>query len=108
MWGNISTDMFRTYPISPDRDIEYAMLKSYEIGVTDHGNSASRLEPVQCSHCWKINPLVSNNCFSFGQSLTDVVYTDDAIQESVLRDNPDILRQLIDEKIEEMKRKGEI
>jgi hypothetical protein len=36
-----------------------------------------------------------------------VIDTDDGIQQSVMRDNPDILRQLIDEKIEEMKRKGE-
>jgi len=37
-----------------------------------------------------------------------VIDTDEGIQQSVLRDNPDILRQLIDERIAEMKRKGEI
>ena len=57
----------------------------------------------------KINPPVSNYFFFCGQRLTDVVIdTDDSIQQSVMRDNPDILRQLIDEKIEEMKRKGEL
>ena len=109
MWGNISTDMFRTYAHLTGQDIDSAMLKSYGISVTDNDNSSSRLEPLQCPHCKKVNPPVSNYCFSCGQRLTDVVInTDDGIQQSVMRDNPDILRQLIDEKIEEMKRKGEL
>jgi hypothetical protein len=75
----------------------------------DNGNAASRLEPVQCQHCRKINPPSSNYCFSCGQRLSDVVIdTDEGIQQSILRDNPDILRQLIDERIAEMKRKGEL
>jgi len=36
-----------------------------------------------------------------------VIDTDEGIQQSVIRDNPDILRQLIDERIAEMKRKGD-
>jgi len=101
--------MFRTYAHLTGQDIDSAMLKSYGISVPDNDNTASRLEPRQCPHCKKINPPVSNYCFSCGQRLTDVVIdTDDGIQLSVMRDNPDILRQLIDEKIEEMKRKGEI
>jgi len=36
-----------------------------------------------------------------------VIDTDEGIQQSVLRDNPYILRQLIDEKIAEMERRGE-
>jgi len=86
-----------------------AMLKSYGISATDNNSNASRLEPCQCPHCKKINPPVSNYCVSCGQSLTSVVIdTDESIQQSVLRDNPDILWQLIDEKIEDMKRKGEL
>ena len=109
MWGNISTDMFRTYAHLTGQDIDSAMLKSYGISATDTNSNASRLEPCQCPHCKKINPPVSNYCVSCGQSLTSVVIdTDEGIQQSVLRDNPDILRQLIDEKIEEMKRKGEL
>ena len=109
MWGNISTDMFRTYAHLTGQDIDSAMLKSYGISATDNNSNASRLEPCQCPHCRKINPPVSNYCVSCGQSLTDVVIdTDEGIQQSVIRDNPDILRQLIDEKIEEMKRKGEL
>jgi len=109
MWGNISTDMFRTYAHLTGQDIDSAMLKSYGITVVDNGNAASRLEPVQCPHCRKINPPTSNYCFACGQHLSDVVIdTDEGIQQSVLRDNPDILRQLIDERIAEMKRKGEL
>jgi hypothetical protein len=56
----------------------------------------------------KINPPTSNYCFSCGQHLSEVVIdTDEGIQQSVLRDNPDILRQLIDEKIAEVERRGE-
>jgi len=84
------------------------MLESYGISVTDNDNATTRLEPVQCPHCRKINPPISNYCFSCGQRLSDVVIdTDEGIQQSVIRDNPDILRQLIDERIAEMKRKGE-
>ena len=109
MWGNISTDMFRTYAHLTGQDIDSAMLKSYGISVTDNNSNASRLEPCQCPHCKKINPPVSNYCVSCGQSLTSVVIdTDEGIQQCVFRDNPDILRQLIDEKIEDMKRKGEL
>jgi integrase/recombinase XerD len=107
MWGNISTDMFRTYAHLTGQDIDSAMLESYGISVTDNDNTTSRLEPVQCPHCRKINPPISNYCFSCGQRLTDVVIdTDEGIQQSV-HNNPDILRQLIDERIAEMKRKGE-
>jgi len=109
MWGNISTDMFRTYAHLTGQDIDSAMLKSYGISVTNNDNATARLEPVQCPHCRKINPPTSNYCFSCGQPLSDVVIdTDEGIQQSVIRDNPDILRQLIDERIAEMKRKGEI
>jgi len=67
----------------------------------------TRLELVQCPHYRKINPPISNYCFSCVQRLTDVVIdTDEGIQQSVIRDNPDILRQLIDERIAEMKWKG--
>ena len=84
------------------------MLQSYGISVPDNESAMTRLEPVQCPHCRKINPPVSNYCFSCGQRLTDVVIdTDEGIQQSV-HNNPDILRQLIDEKIEDMKRKGEL
>jgi site-specific recombinase XerD len=108
MWGNISTDMFRTYAHLTGQDIDSAMLQSYGISVTDNDNTTSRLEPVQCPHCRKINPPISNYCFSCGQRLTDVVIdTDEGIQQSV-HNNPDILRQLIDERIAEMKRKGEL
>jgi hypothetical protein len=109
MWGNISTDMFRTYAHLTGQDIDSAMLESYGISVTDNDNATTRLEPVQCPHCRKINPPISNYCFSCGQRLSDVVIdTDEGIQQSVIRDNPDILRQLIDERIAEMKRKGEL
>jgi hypothetical protein len=37
-----------------------------------------------------------------------VIDTDEGIPQSVLKDNPDNLRQLIDERITEMKRKGEL
>ena len=100
--------MFQTYTHLTGQDIDSAMLKSYGISATDNNSNASRLEPCQCPHCKKINPPVSNYCFSCGQRLTDVVIdTDDGIQQSV-HNNPDILRQLIDEKIEDMKRKGEL
>jgi hypothetical protein len=59
-------------------------------------------------HYQKINPPVSNYSISPGQRLTDVVIaTDEGIQQSV-HNNPDIMRQLIDERIAEMKRKGEL
>jgi len=50
MWGNISTDMFRTYAHVTGQDIDTAMLKSYGFSVMDNGNAASQLEPVQCLH----------------------------------------------------------
>jgi len=37
-----------------------------------------------------------------------VIETDKGIPQSVILDNPDILQQLIDERITEMKRKGEL
>jgi hypothetical protein len=56
----------------------------------------------------EINPTVSNYCITCGQRLTDLaIDTDEGIRQSVVRDNPDILRQLIDERIGEMKRNGE-
>jgi hypothetical protein len=103
MWGNISTDMFQTYAHLTGQDIDSAMLEAYGISVTDNDNTTMRLELVQSPHCRKINPPISNYCFSCVQRLTDVVIdTDEGIQQSVIRDNPDILRQLIDERIAEI------
>ena len=106
--GNISTNMNRISIYLIRQDIDSAMLESYDISVTDNDNAASWLEPFQFPHYQRINPPVSNYYFSPGQRLTYVVIdTDEGIQQSV-HNNLDIMRQLIDERIAEMKRKGEL
>lgn len=108
MWGNISTDMFRTYAHLTGKDIDAAMLQQYGISIAEQKKELSRLVPHQCPHCKNICSPVSNYCAVCGRRMTEeIAATDEDMQESVL-DNPEVLRKLIDERIEEKKRRGEL
>jgi site-specific recombinase XerD len=107
MWGNLNTDMFATYAHLTGQDIDKEVLGQY--GIIQQEEAEERhLEPVQCPGCKTINAPHANYCSTCGRSFTgDGEDVQEAMGKDVL-DNPELVRKLLNELIEEKKRKGEL
>ncbi len=107
MWGNLNTDMFATYAHLTGQDIDKEVLGQY--GILPQEEAEARcLEPVQCPGCKTINAPRANYCSTCGKSFTDDGEdVQDAMGKDVL-ENPELVRKLLNELIEEKKRKGEL
>ncbi|WP_292488910.1 site-specific integrase [Methanoculleus sp. 10] len=107
MWGNLNTDMFATYAHLTGQDIDREVLGKY--GLIQQEEAEERyLEPVQCPDCKTINAPRANYCITCGRSFTD---DREDVQEAMGKDvleNPELVRKLLNELIEEKKRKGEL
>lgn len=107
MWGNITTEMFKTYAHLTGMDIDAAMLKAYGIEIADNKKKESRLEPRQCKNCYTVHPPTSSYCSVCGRSLTEeAVATENQMQKSVL-DTPEAIQAYVDDLVEKkMREKG--
>jgi ribosomal protein L37AE/L43A len=107
MWGNLNTDMFATYAHLTGQDIDKEVLGQYGI-IQQEETEERHLEPVQCPGCKTINAPRANYCSTCGRSFTDDGEgTQEAMGKDVL-ENPELVRKLLNELIEEKKRKGEL
>jgi len=107
MWGNLNTDMFATYAHLTGQDIDKEVLGQYGI-IQQEETEERHLEPVQCPGCKTINAPHANYCSTCGRSFTgDGEDVQEAMGKDVL-DNPELVRKLLNELIEEKKRKGEL
>ncbi|MBN1194550.1 MAG: tyrosine-type recombinase/integrase [Methanomicrobiaceae archaeon] len=107
MWGNINTNMFATYAHLSGNDIDQEVLGQYGI-VPKETQDDGLLEPVQCPHCRTINPPKGIYCMTCGRSLSeDGAVTQEEMAKDVLA-NPELVKKLLNELIEEKMRKGEI
>ncbi len=108
IWGNITSKMFQTYAHLTGSDIDAAMLQTYGIAEMEDKQAFSRLEPILCPLCKTINSPVSNYCSTCGRSLTaEVIPTQEAMQKDTLN-NPELLRALLTELIEEKRKNGSL
>ena len=107
MWGNLNTDMFATYAHLTGQDIDKEVLGQYGI-IQQEETEERHLEPVQCPGCKTINAPCANYCSTCGRSFTgDGEDVQEAMGKDVL-ENPELVRKLLNELIEEKKRKGEL
>jgi integrase/recombinase XerD len=107
MWGNINTDMFATYAHITGKDIDNEVLRQYGIAQEEE-QEQDALEPIQCTNCQTINAPNTNYCAMCGLSLSEEAIE---IQEQMNMDvlsNPETLKRLLNELIEEKMGRGEI
>jgi site-specific recombinase XerD len=70
MWGNINTNMFKTYAVLSEKDIDDEILQQY--GIKQKPETHSKvLEPIQCINCYHVNPPTLNYCGKCGRSLSE-------------------------------------
>ncbi|WOF16788.1 tyrosine-type recombinase/integrase [Methanoplanus sp. FWC-SCC4] len=100
MWGNINTPMFQTYAHLTGGDIDREVLGSYGIVPKDEKETHA-LEPLMCPKCMTINPPKAEFCNHCGVSFTEDAQ--DTIEEMAkdVNTNPEILKRMIEEIIEE-------
>ena len=107
MWGNINTKMFATYAHLTGKEIDQEVLRNYGI-VPEDGEMERPLEAIQCPHCITVNPRGSKYCLRCGLGLgEDAVSAQGLLSKNVL-EHPEVMRKLLNELIEEKKRKGEL
>jgi len=107
MWGNLSTNMFSTYAHICGTDIDREVLGQYGI-VQRESKEKVTLEPVQCEKCFTINAPGARFCSICGRSFTeDGTDTLERMGNDVAA-NPEILKKLLNDLIEEKRRKGGI
>lgn len=107
MWGNLSTNMFATYAHICGNDIDREVPGQYGI-VRKEAKETTALEPVQCSSCLTVNAPGARYCTVCGQGLCDGgTVTQEQMSTDVLS-NPELLKRLLNDLIEEKKRKGEL
>jgi len=68
MWGNITTDMFKTYAYLTNEDIDNEVLERQGIK-KNISKSEPVMVPVQCSRCLTINSPASHYCCICGRPL---------------------------------------
>jgi integrase len=92
LWGNLGTQMFRTYVVLSEADIDAEILG--KAGIETRPAQADPLAPVPCPHCHAICAPISRFCSSCGQALSTeaALELDDA--KGILWQNPDLLIEL--------------
>jgi site-specific recombinase XerD len=110
-WGNLDTDMIKTYAHLTDTDTENALMEMAGIQ-TDGVKREPSLQPVQCDQCMFINPPGSRLCAQCGRRFTAEVEAEISdVQRAVdiiLRDldNPEVLAVMLQARLEMMQRDG--
>ncbi|WP_067048118.1 site-specific integrase [Methanofollis ethanolicus] len=107
MWGNLSTDMFQTYAHLAGADIDREILGHY--GVTVAAEAADQgLEPRECPECHTINAPTARYCTTCYRSLTGESTATIAGMEADIVAHPQAIRAIVEEMINEKKKRGEI
>lgn len=70
MWGNIGTEMFRTYAHLCNNDIDRSVAQLAGIVIPGEVERSTALKPRQCSRCYTVNTSTSNFCNACGLPLT--------------------------------------
>lgn len=107
MWGSLTTGMLATYGHLVSADIDDAIGAMYGIK-TGEREKINDLEPRQCPLCFSVWGPTLSRCGHCGAPLTpEAVATAEGMQIDIAA-HPAALQRMIDERIQEMKRNGEI
>jgi integrase len=96
MWGNVNTEMFRTYVHLSESDIDNELLMKTGVKLKE-GNELDLLKPVPCHYCHFGNNPGSEYCNQCGRPLTKVVQDRMQIMKDSVRDHPELLIELLEE-----------
>ena len=88
MWGNITTDMFRTYAHLVNSDIENEVAIKQGITIPEQRKKSDMLEPRQCPVCYTINGPTYNFCSTCGRELTPETAIGKSNAESDIDNDP--------------------
>ncbi|HIH04353.1 MAG TPA: tyrosine-type recombinase/integrase [Methanoregulaceae archaeon] len=69
-WGNLNTDMLKTYAHLCNGDIDRATAELNGIVPPDEAKKSRALDPKQCPRCYWVNPPTSRTCRSCGLELS--------------------------------------
>lgn len=69
-WGNLDTDMLKTYAHLCNGDIDRATAELNGIVPPDVAKKSHALDPKQCPRCYWVNPPTARSCRSCGLELT--------------------------------------
>lgn len=69
-WGNLETDMLKTYAHLCNGDIDRATAELNGIVPPDVAKKSHALDPKQCPRCYWVNPPTARSCRSCGLELT--------------------------------------
>ena len=92
LWGNLGTQMFRTYVVLSEADIDAEILG--KAGIETRPAQADPLAPVPCPHCHAICAPISRFCSSCGQALSTEAAEELDDAKGILWQNPDLLIEL--------------
>ena len=92
LWGNLGTQMFKTYVVLSESDIDAEILG--KAGIERREAQLDPLAPVPCPHCHSICAPISRFCSSCGQALSTEAAEELEGAKGLLWQNPDLLIEL--------------
>ena len=92
LWGNLGTQMFKTYVVLSEGDIDAEILG--RAGIETRAATPDPLAPVPCPHCHAICAPISRFCSSCGQALSAEAAEELEGAKGILWQNPDLLIEL--------------
>lgn len=97
LWGNLNTDMFKTYVRLAEKDIDREfLLRAGAVVEEKHAEAPMRI--TRCNICAAENPPAARYCLKCGLPLsTAAISTQEALKKA-LWDNPDIMIKYLQEK----------
>ena len=91
MWGNLGTNMLKTYVALGDQDIDAEFREKMGIQKKEIKED-KKMMPRQCKYCFAMNGPQSNFCHMCGKPLTDEAQKNvtnySAQVQNLLADNP--------------------
>ena len=92
LWGNLGTQMFKTYVVLSEGDIDAEILG--RAGIETRAATPDPLAPVPCPHCHAVCAPISRFCSSCGQALSAEAAEELEGAKGILWQNPDLLIEL--------------
>ena len=94
MWGNLNTEMFQTYVVLSERDIDSEMLNV--MGVKQKPRKQENaMAPRQCPKCYTINGPLSNYCTVCGRALNPEAEATMGELKRDIKDHPEAMQMML-------------